>query len=107
MNGLMARYKKRVPDVQMVIDAMIREQVIEDAGDIENDHTDFCTIAVPFLGIQSFEKYSCIWGTSKKTIIMYWKIGRLHQGKPRRVFITQTLPQKFANFIIPNFAPHS
>jgi len=66
LNGLMARYIKRVPDVQKLINAMIKEQVIEDAYDIENDHIAFRTIAVPFLGIQSLEKIFLHLGYIKK-----------------------------------------
>ena len=54
--GLMNRYKERVPDVSAIINAMIKESVIKDANEIENDHIAFRTMGVPFLGIQSLEK---------------------------------------------------
>lgn len=71
LNGLMTRYKKRVPDVQKVIDAMIKENIISSAYEseyyrIENDHIAFRTIGVPFLGIQSLEKIFLHCGYIKK-----------------------------------------
>ena len=56
LSGLMNRYKERVPDVSAIINAMIKESVIKDANEIENDHIAFRTMGVPFLGIQSLEK---------------------------------------------------
>ncbi len=37
MNGLMSRYKKRVPCVNGVVKAMIKEGMISSIEDIEND----------------------------------------------------------------------
>lgn len=56
LDGLMRRYRERVPDVDKVISAMIAEGIIGHAGDIENDHIAFRTMGVPHLGIQSLEK---------------------------------------------------
>ncbi len=56
LDGLMRRYKERVPDVEKVISAMIEEGLIQHANEIENDHIAFRTIGVPHLGIQSLEK---------------------------------------------------
>jgi len=56
LEGLMNRYKERVPDVSAIINAMIKESVIKDANEIENDHIAFRAMGVPFLGIQSLEK---------------------------------------------------
>ena len=56
LEGLMNRYKERVPDVFAIINATIKEGVIKDANEIENDHIAFRTMGVPFLGIQSLEK---------------------------------------------------
>ncbi|MEL6308997.1 MAG: DUF1338 domain-containing protein [Chloroflexota bacterium] len=56
LDGLMRRYRERVPDVDGVIKAMIAEGIISDASDIENDHIAFRTMGVPQLGIQSLEK---------------------------------------------------
>ncbi|NBV83872.1 DUF1338 domain-containing protein [bacterium] len=56
LDGLMRRYKERVPDVSRVINAMIREGVIGSVDDIENDHIAFRTMGVPQLGLKSLEK---------------------------------------------------
>ncbi|MGN6494237.1 MAG: DUF1338 domain-containing protein [Agriterribacter sp.] len=56
LEGLMSRYKSRVPDVQAIINCMIRENIINSGNEIENDHIAFRTMGVPHLGIQSLEK---------------------------------------------------
>ena len=56
LEGLMNRYKERVPDVFAIINETIKEGVIKYANEIENDHIAFRTMGVPFLGIQSLEK---------------------------------------------------
>jgi hypothetical protein len=66
LNGLMRRYRERVPDVQAIIDAMIAEGIIDAADDIENDHIAFRTMGVPQLGIQSLEKIFLHYGYRKK-----------------------------------------
>lgn len=66
LNGLMTRYKERVPDVSAIINAMKSEGVIEQDDDIENDHIAFRTLGVPNLGIQSFEKIFSHYGYEKR-----------------------------------------
>lgn len=66
LNGLMTRYKERVPDVGGIIAAMQQEGVIRDADDIENDHIAFRTMGVPQLGIKSFEKIFTHYGYTKR-----------------------------------------
>jgi hypothetical protein len=66
LNGLMTRYKERVPDVPLVIDAMIKEGLINNTDDIENDHIAFRTMGVPHWGIQSFEKIFLHYGYTKQ-----------------------------------------
>jgi hypothetical protein len=56
LDGLMRRYRERVPDVGAIIAAMVREGIIADEHAIENDHIAFRTMGVPQLGIRSFEK---------------------------------------------------
>ncbi len=70
LDGLMRRYKERVPDVDKVIPAMVQEGLIRSGADIENDHIAFRTMGVPHLGIQSLEKYSCTMGIPKGIIII-------------------------------------
>jgi hypothetical protein len=64
--GLMDRYKDRVPDVAAIINAMIKEQIIQQSDDIENDHIAFRTMGVPHLGIQSLEKIFLHYGYQKR-----------------------------------------
>jgi Domain of unknown function (DUF1338) len=66
LGGLMQRYKERVPDVQGVINTMIKEGVIANANEIENDHIAFRTMGVPHLGIKSLEKLFLHYGYTKR-----------------------------------------
>ncbi|RCR67261.1 DUF1338 domain-containing protein [Larkinella punicea] len=66
LDGLMSRYQERVPDVLKIVDALIDENVIRVADDIENDHIAFRTMGVPSLGIQSFEKIFLHYGYEKR-----------------------------------------
>lgn len=65
LKGLMDRYQQRVPDVAAVIAAMIKEGMIQQADDIENDHIAFRTMGVPQLGVQSLEKIFLHYGYKK------------------------------------------
>lgn len=65
LNGLMTRYRERVPDVSAIIDTMIKENIIQQVTDIENDHIAFRTMGVPHLGIQSLEKIFLHYGYQK------------------------------------------
>lgn len=66
LDGLMSRYKERVPDVGAIIQAMIAEGIIANDNEIENDHIAFRTLGVPHLGIQSLEKIFLHYGYTKK-----------------------------------------
>lgn len=66
LNGLMRRYKERVPDVGLILDAMVADGVVEKADDIENDHIAFRTMGVPQLGVKSFEKIFLHYGYEKR-----------------------------------------
>ncbi|MCU0426556.1 MAG: DUF1338 domain-containing protein [Candidatus Kapabacteria bacterium] len=66
LDGLMRRYKERVPDVQGVINAMVKEGIIKSGDEIENDHIAFRTMGVPQLGIKSFEKIFLHLGYQKR-----------------------------------------
>lgn len=76
----MRRYRDRVPDVNGVINAMIAEDLITEANDIENDHIAFRTLGVAHLGIQSLEKIFLHYGYQKmdyyffneKKLNAYW-----------------------------------
>lgn len=56
IDGLMERYRERVPDVGAIIERMMVQGLIRSAADIENDHIAFRTMGVPHLGIRSLEK---------------------------------------------------
>lgn len=56
LDGLMERYRQRVPDVDYILSCMIRDRLIGTFKDIENDHIAFRTLGVPHLGIASLEK---------------------------------------------------
>jgi Domain of unknown function (DUF1338) len=66
LDGLMNRYKERVPDAAAIIAAMMSEKIIYEADEIENDHIAFRTMGVPHLGIQSLEKIFLHYGYEKK-----------------------------------------
>lgn len=66
LNGLMRRYKERVPNVGIILDAMVTDGVVRSADDIENDHIAFRTMGVPPLGVQSFEKIFLHYGYEKR-----------------------------------------
>ncbi|CAN5471576.1 DUF1338 domain-containing protein [soil metagenome] len=66
IEGLMTRYKKRVPDVAAIINTMIAKSIINDANEIENDHIAFRTLGVRQLGIHSFEKIFLHYGYQKR-----------------------------------------
>jgi hypothetical protein len=56
LDGLMRRYRERVPDVAAIFEAMKKEGIINNPSEIENDHIAFRTLGVKHLGIQSLEK---------------------------------------------------
>lgn len=66
LNGLMRRYRERVPDVEAIVRCMIEESVIQRADEIENDHIAFRTMGVPNLGIASFEKIFVHYGYQRR-----------------------------------------
>lgn len=66
LNGLMDRYKNRVPDVQKILKSMLDNGVINSDSEIENDHIAFRTLGVPNLGIASLEKIFLHYGYTKR-----------------------------------------
>ena len=95
LNGLMTRYKERVPDVAGIIQSMIKEKIIADPSEIENDHIAFRTMGVKFLGIQSLEKIFLHYGYTRmdhyyfpeKKLNAYWYAPA--NPKDPRVFISE------------------
>ena len=66
LNGLMRRYRERVPDVEHIITEMLNKGVIDKEEDIINDHIAFRTLGVENLGIQSLEKVFLAYGYTKR-----------------------------------------
>jgi hypothetical protein len=95
LNGLMRRYKARVPDVQAVLTALKAEGAIAHDDDIENDHIAFRTMGVPHLGVQSFEKIFLHFGYRKMDYYFFeekkldaWWYAPPAENYPR-IFISQ------------------
>jgi hypothetical protein len=65
LDGLIRRYKERVPDVAHILNEMVSHHIIEKESDIENDHIAFRTLGVPNLGIASLEKVFLHYGYTK------------------------------------------
>lgn len=56
LDGLFARYRANVPDVDGILHALVRKEIVPDERSIENDHIAFRTLGVPHLGIASLEQ---------------------------------------------------
>jgi Domain of unknown function (DUF1338) len=95
LDGLMLRYVERVPDVARIMEAMIREGIIERAADIENDHIAFRTLGVPHLGVGSLEKIFLHYGYTRRDYYFFeekklnaWWYSPPVAGLPR-IFISE------------------
>lgn len=66
LEGLLARYRANVPDVDAVLRALVREGAIRAPGEIENDHVAFRTLGVPHLGIASLERIFLALGYARR-----------------------------------------
>lgn len=66
LDGLMRRYKERVPDVSFILDTMAATGIINKADEVENDHIAFRTMGVPQLGVRSLEKIFLHYGYRKR-----------------------------------------
>jgi hypothetical protein len=95
LNGLVRRYKQRVPDVQNIISAMLGEGLIQHEDEIENDHIAFRTLGVPNLGIASLEKVFLFYGYQKRDYYFFpeknlnaWWYAPPMKGLPR-IFISE------------------
>ncbi|CAN5558320.1 DUF1338 domain-containing protein [soil metagenome] len=103
LGGLMQGYKERVPDVQGVINTMIKESVIANANEIENDHIAFRTMGVPHLGIKSLEKLFLHYGYARrdhyffpaKKLNAYWYAPPC-AGYPR-IFISELIVEQLSS----------
>jgi hypothetical protein len=95
LKGLMNRYRKRVPEVEAILTAMVKERMISSGHDIENDHIAFRTLGVPHLGIASLEKVFLHYGYQKRESYFFEekKLNAFWYAPPRphypRIFISE------------------
>ena len=95
LEGLMRRYKERVPIYGTVMAEMYQAEMYSGLSDIENDHIAFRTMGVPHLGIQSLEKIFLHYGYTKmdhyhfaeKKLDAYWYSPP--QEKYPRIFMSE------------------
>lgn len=66
LDGLMRRYRDRVPDVRKIMSLLIAQGLVRSEAEIENDHIAFRTMGVRQLGIQSLEKIFLYYGYEKR-----------------------------------------
>lgn len=103
LDGLMTRYRERVPDVQGIIDKMTEKGIIDSLDDIQNDHIAFRTMGVDHLGIASLEKIFLHYGYEKKDFYRFpGKKLNAHwyappQPKYPRIFISQLMVDELSN----------
>jgi len=95
LDGLMTRYKQRVPDVNRILDLMVSENILSNRDLIENDHIAFRTIGVKQLGIASLEKIFLHYGYQKRDYYYFpekkldaWWYAPAHPADPR-IFISE------------------
>lgn len=95
LDGLVRRYKERVPDVSLIINAMIKDGIIAGEEEIENDHVAFRTLGVPHLGVASLEKIFLHYGYTKRDYYLFpeKKLNAWWYAPPReklpRIFISE------------------
>jgi len=95
LSGLLTKYKERVPDVEAILGALVKEDVLTNPSQIENDHIAFRTMGVSYLGIQSLEKIFLHFGYKKmdayyfpgKKLDAYWYAPA--DPKDPRIFISE------------------
>jgi len=103
LNGLMTRYRERVPDVQAIIDTMVQKGLITSANEIQNDHIAFRTMGVENLGIASLERIFLHYGYRKmdhylfpaKKLSAYWYAPPLPHLP--RIFISQLMVDQLSD----------
>jgi hypothetical protein len=104
-DGLMTRYKKRVPDVNKIINSMIDEGIIKGVNNIENDHVAFRTLKVKYLGITSLEKIFLYLGYKKMDYYYFEskKLNAYYYAPPLerfpRIFISELIVEKLPNLL--------
>jgi Domain of unknown function (DUF1338) len=95
LEGLMRRYRERVPDVAAITAAMVSEGIIANGQAIENDHIAFRTMGVPQLGIRSLEQIFLHYGYERRDAYRFpgKKLDAYWYSPPRedlpRIFISE------------------
>jgi hypothetical protein len=103
LNGLMTRYRERVPDVQAILYTMVQKGIITSTDEIQNDHIAFRTMGVENLGIASLEKIFLHYGYEKKDyyqfpakkLTAYWYAPPLPHFP--RIFISQLMVDQLSD----------
>ena len=104
LDGLMRRYKERVPDVAHIVNEMVNVGMIGSVDDIINDHIAFRTLGVPQLGIASLEKVFLAYGYTrmdryyfeKKKLDAHWYSPPTEIPNLPRVFISECRVNDFS-----------
>jgi hypothetical protein len=102
LEGLMRRYRERVPDVGVIFKALVSEGIVRDPSAIENDHVAFRTLGVPQLGIQSLEKIFLYHGYARRDHLYFdqKKLNAYWYAPPcdhlPRVFISELQVEKLS-----------
>ena len=97
LDGLMRRYKQRVEDVGIIIQAMLKHSLINCEADIINDHIAFRTFGLKCLGIQSLSKIFLAYGYQQrdfyrfdsKKLNAYWFSPPIDIPNLPRIFISE------------------
>ena len=103
LDGLMRRYKERVPDVSKVSEAMVSNGIIQSTKEISNDHIAFRTMGGPHLGINSFEKIFLHHGYERKDQFFFEgkRLNAFWYAPPKnnypRVFISELIVNDMSN----------
>ena len=95
LEGLITRYKERVPDVDKIVNRLLAEGILKSESAFHNDHIAFRTMGVNYLGIASMEKIFLHYGYEKKEYL-YFEEKKLNAywynpSKPEypRIFISE------------------
>jgi hypothetical protein len=104
LDGLMRRYRERVPAVSHIVSHMVERGMIANANGIINDHIAFRTLGVPQLGIASLEKIFLALGYtkrdpyhfSKKKLNAYWYSPPSDPPNLPRIFISECMVESFS-----------
>jgi len=104
LDGLMRRYKQRVPDVSVILHEMVVQGLINNEADIINDHIAFRTMGVEHLGIKSLSAIFLNYGYEQrdyyefktKKLNAYWYSPPKTIPNLPRVFISECKVDEFS-----------